>query len=71
MVIEVYLHVNTTASTHPPTHPHPQAEQKIFNKNENKEYLVIEGLDTFRKATVDLLLGSSSTLVAEVGWGGG
>ena len=43
-----------------------QAEKIMIEKNENKEYLPIEGLDTFRKATVDLLLGSSSAAVKEV-----
>lgn len=32
----------------------------------NKEYLPIEGLDAFRKATVDLLLGSSHPAINEV-----
>jgi aspartate/tyrosine/aromatic aminotransferase len=33
----------------------------------NKEYLPIEGLDAFRAATVDLLLGSSHPAIKEVG----
>jgi aspartate/tyrosine/aromatic aminotransferase len=44
-----------------------QAEGKIFARNENKEYLPIEGLDTFRKATVDLLLGAGHPAIKEVG----
>jgi len=35
----------------------------------NKEYLPIEGLDTFRKATVDLLLGSGNPAIKEVRFG--
>lgn len=31
----------------------------MIEKGENKEYLPIQGLDSFRKATVDLLLGDS------------
>lgn len=31
----------------------------------NKEYLPIEGLDAFRQATVQLLLGSDSAAVKE------
>lgn len=42
-----------------------KAEQKIVNKGENKEYLPIEGLDTFRKATVDLLLGADHPAIKE------
>lgn len=34
-----------------------KAEQSMIEKGENKEYLPIQGLDSFRKATVDLLLG--------------
>ena len=44
----------------------PQAEKKIFDAKENKEYLAIEGLDAFRKATVDLLLGASHPAIKEV-----
>lgn len=42
-----------------------KAEAKILARNENKEYLPIEGFAPFRKATVDLLLGSSSAAVVE------
>jgi len=42
-----------------------KAEQKIVAKGENKEYLPIEGLDAFRKATVDLLLGASHPAIKE------
>jgi aspartate/tyrosine/aromatic aminotransferase len=38
----------------------------MIEKNENKEYLPIEGLDSFRKATVDLLLGSDNPANTEV-----
>lgn len=37
----------------------------MIEKGENKEYLPIQGLDSFRKATVDLLLGDCPA-VAEV-----
>lgn len=42
-----------------------KAEAKIFSRNENKEYLAIEGLEGFRKATVDLLLGASHPAIKE------
>eukprot|EP00195_Chlamydomonas_chlamydogama_P011440 CAMPEP_0202901242 /NCGR_PEP_ID=MMETSP1392-20130828/14143_1 /ASSEMBLY_ACC=CAM_ASM_000868 /TAXON_ID=225041 /ORGANISM="Chlamydomonas chlamydogama, Strain SAG 11-48b" /LENGTH=435 /DNA_ID=CAMNT_0049587777 /DNA_START=77 /DNA_END=1384 /DNA_ORIENTATION=+ len=42
-----------------------KAEKKIFDAKENKEYLTIEGLDAFRKATVDLLLGSDHPAIKE------
>lgn len=42
-----------------------KAEQSMIEKGENKEYLPIQGLDAFRKATVELLLGDSGA-VAEV-----
>lgn len=42
-----------------------KAEKLIFDKNENKEYLPIEGLAAFRKATVDLLLGAKHPAIAE------
>ncbi|GAX73929.1 hypothetical protein CEUSTIGMA_g1379.t1 [Chlamydomonas eustigma] len=42
-----------------------KAEKKIFEAKENKEYLPIEGLDAFRKATVDLLLGPSHPAIKE------
>lgn len=42
-----------------------QAEQLMIAKNLNKEYLPMQGLDTFRKATVDLLLGSGNKAVTE------
>ncbi|PNW86841.1 hypothetical protein CHLRE_02g097900v5 [Chlamydomonas reinhardtii] len=42
-----------------------KAESKIFSRNENKEYLTIEGLDAFRKATVDLLLGGDHPAIKE------
>lgn len=37
-----------------------KAERRIIDRNENKEYLPIEGLASFRKATADLLFGSDS-----------
>eukprot|EP00199_Chlamydomonas_sp_CCMP681_P000501 CAMPEP_0119108176 /NCGR_PEP_ID=MMETSP1180-20130426/13508_1 /TAXON_ID=3052 ORGANISM="Chlamydomonas cf sp, Strain CCMP681" /NCGR_SAMPLE_ID=MMETSP1180 /ASSEMBLY_ACC=CAM_ASM_000741 /LENGTH=431 /DNA_ID=CAMNT_0007093765 /DNA_START=35 /DNA_END=1330 /DNA_ORIENTATION=+ len=42
-----------------------KAEQKIVASNQNKEYLPIEGLDTFRKATLDLLLGATHPAIKE------
>lgn len=42
-----------------------KAERRIIDRNENKEYLPIEGLEAFRKATVELLLGSDSKAVQE------
>lgn len=42
-----------------------QAEQKMINAGYNKEYLPIEGLDSFRAATVQLLLGSDSKVIKE------
>jgi aspartate aminotransferase len=42
-----------------------QAEQKMLAAGYNKEYLPIEGLDVFRQATVQLLLGSNSAAVKE------
>lgn len=44
-----------------------KAERNMIEKGENKEYLPIQGLDSFRKATADLLLGSDSPAVKEVG----
>ena len=37
----------------------------MIEKEENKEYLPMQGLDTFRKATVDLLLGPDCSVVKE------
>lgn len=42
-----------------------KAERSMIDKGENKEYLPIQGLDAFRKATVELLLGDSAA-VSEV-----
>ena len=46
-----------------------KAEKQIFEKFEkgeyNHEYLPIEGLDSFRKATVDLLLGDDHPAIKE------
>lgn len=42
-----------------------KAEQKMLAKGENKEYLPIDGLASFKKATVDLLLGADSPAIAE------
>ena len=41
-------------------------EQRIILCGENKEYLTIEGLDAFRKATVELLLGAGHPAIKEV-----
>lgn len=43
-----------------------KAEKRMLDKGENKEYLPIQGLDAFRKATVDLLLGADSAASKEV-----
>jgi aspartate/tyrosine/aromatic aminotransferase len=43
-----------------------QAEKKILDAGYNKEYLPIEGLDAFRAATVQLLLGSDHPAIKEV-----
>jgi aspartate aminotransferase len=42
-----------------------KAEQKMLAAGYNKEYLPIEGLDAFRTATVQLLLGADSKAVKE------
>ena len=42
-----------------------KAEEKMLAKGENKEYLPIDGLPAFKKATADLLLGADSTAIAE------
>ncbi len=38
----------------------------MLRKKENKEYLPIEGLASFRQATVDLLLGAGNPAIKEV-----
>lgn len=43
-----------------------QAEKRMIEAEENKEYLPIEGLADFRKATLQLLLGSAHPAVKEV-----
>jgi aspartate/tyrosine/aromatic aminotransferase len=42
-----------------------QAEKLMLESGENKEYLPIEGLAEFNKATVALLLGSDNKAVKE------
>eukprot|EP00879_Flechtneria_rotunda_P019346 GHRR01020318.1.p1 GENE.GHRR01020318.1~~GHRR01020318.1.p1 ORF type:complete len:379 (+),score=111.63 GHRR01020318.1:109-1245(+) len=42
-----------------------QAEQKMLAAGYNKEYLPIEGLDAFRQATVQLLLGKDHPAIKE------
>jgi hypothetical protein len=42
-----------------------QAEQKMLAAGYNKEYLPIEGLDAFRSATVQLLLGQDHPALKE------
>ncbi|KAG1658732.1 hypothetical protein FOA52_002747 [Chlamydomonas sp. UWO 241] len=42
-----------------------KAEKKIFDAAGDKEYLPIEGLAAFRKATVDLLLGAGHPAIKE------
>lgn len=43
-----------------------QAERAILEKDENKEYLPIEGLMSFRAATAELLLGPDHPAIKEV-----
>ena len=43
-----------------------QAEKRMLEANENKEYLPIDGLPAFKKATVQLLLGSSHPAIKDV-----
>ena len=43
-----------------------QAEKALIEKEENKEYLPIQGLAAFCKATAQLLLGSSHPAIKEV-----
>ena len=43
-----------------------QAEERLIGKG-NKEYLPIQGLAAFNKATADLLLGFNSDVAKEVG----
>jgi hypothetical protein len=65
--------VQSDPSSHQGPLPRPlsQAEQRILAREENKEYLAIEGLDSFRKATVELLLGAGHPAIKEVrAWGG-
>lgn len=38
----------------------------MIEKEESKEYLPIQGLDSFRKATIDLLLGADHPAITEV-----
>lgn len=42
-----------------------KAEARMLEKGENKEYLPIDGLAGFKKATVELLLGGDSAAVRE------
>ena len=42
-----------------------QAEEKLLGKG-NKEYLPIQGLAAFNKATADLLLGPDNAAIKEV-----
>ena len=44
---------------------HVQAEEKLLGKG-NKEYLPIQGLAAFNKATADLLLGPDNAAIKEV-----
>ncbi len=43
-----------------------KAEERILAKNENHEYLAIEGLPDFNKATIELLLGAGNPSIKEV-----
>jgi len=42
-----------------------KAERKMMEKGENKEYLPMDGLPAFRKATLDLLLGADHPAIKE------
>eukprot|EP00850_Spirogloea_muscicola_P021572 SM000254S08798 [mRNA] locus=s254:11615:15280:- [translate_table: standard] len=42
-----------------------KAEKLMLEKEENKEYLPIEGLPAFNKATVELLLGQDNPVISE------
>jgi aspartate aminotransferase len=42
-----------------------KAERQMLERGDNKEYLPIEGLAEFRKATIDLMLGPSSKAAQE------
>eukprot|EP00850_Spirogloea_muscicola_P017422 SM000149S01357 [mRNA] locus=s149:337047:340073:- [translate_table: standard] len=42
-----------------------KAEKLMLEKEENKEYLPIEGLPAFNKATVELLLGKDNPVISE------
>ena len=42
-----------------------KAEQRELERNENKEYLPIEGLAAFRSATAELLLGRDSEVIRD------
>ncbi len=43
-----------------------QAEKRMIEAEENKEYLPIDGLADFKKATLQLLLGSGHAAIKEV-----
>jgi hypothetical protein len=43
-----------------------QAEKAMLAAGDNKEYLPIDGLPAFKKATIDLLLGANSKAAQEV-----
>ena len=45
---------------------HLQAEKRMIEAEENKEYLPIDGLADFKKATLQLLLGSGHAAIKEV-----
>lgn len=42
-----------------------KAEKLMLEKGENKEYLAIEGLPAFNKATVELLLGADNPIIKQ------
>eukprot|EP01026_Neomeris_dumetosa_P061902 TRINITY_DN584_c0_g1_i5.p2 TRINITY_DN584_c0_g1~~TRINITY_DN584_c0_g1_i5.p2 ORF type:complete len:242 (-),score=40.82 TRINITY_DN584_c0_g1_i5:945-1670(-) len=42
-----------------------KAEQIMLDKNENKEYLSIDGLPAFKTATAELLLGAGNPVITE------
>ena len=50
----------------------PQAEKIMIDSEENKEYLPIQGLEAFNKATAELLLGKDHPAIKVGGaacWG--
>ncbi len=61
LIIQSHHHVTSSY------HHHTQAEKRMLDRGDNKEYLPIEGLASFNDATAKLLLGADSALLKEVG----